>query len=230
MSQKSPTSTARRERVASFQVATWLRVVLAVAALGGCRQDMHDQLKYEPLEKSEMFEDGLASRHPVKGTIARGQLKADRSYYFGREPLTEPLEGPDDGSVGELVASFPHPVDQKMMRRGRQRFDIFCSPCHGQTGNGDGMIVRRGYRQPPSLHSDKVKNAKVGHLYDVIRRGFGVMPAYATMVPVEDRWAIVAYIRALQLSKSATLDDVPPAERAKLTEPPVPQPAEEGHE
>lgn len=199
---------------------------MLAAVAGGCRQDMHDQLKYEPLEKSEFFDDGMSSRHPVKGTIARGQLQSDRHFFFGREPLESPPEGPDYGTTGELVATFPYPVDAAMMRRGRERFNIFCSPCHAQTGNGDGMIVQRGYREPPSLHSEKVKSAKVGHLYDVIRRGFGVMPAYATLISTEDRWAIVAYVRALQLSKSASLDDVPPAERAKLMG--APPPPEEG--
>ncbi len=188
----------------------------ALLSLVGCRQDMHDQLKYEPLEKNELFEDGQASRQPVDGTVARGQLKTDRHLHYGRGPLTEALEKPDDGTLGELVTTFPAPVDAAMMERGRERYDIYCSPCHGQTGNGDGMIVQRGFRQPPSLHEERLRSARVGHLYDVIRRGFGVMPAYATMIPTDDRWAIVAYMRALQHSKTATLADVPPEERQKL--------------
>ncbi len=196
-------------------------LLLAVLTVS-CRQDMHDQLKVEPLEESDLYEDGRSSRHPVKGTVARGKLKADRHLHFGRGPITEPLkDGIDDGSSGELVDTFPYPVDEAMMKRGQQRYDIFCSPCHSKTGDGNGMVVQRGYRQPPTLHSDKLREASTGHIYDVIRRGLGVMPAYATMIPTEDRWAIVAYVRALQLSQHAELSDVPKDEAARLGPPPA---------
>ena len=200
-----------------FPTDRLLTSALLLAALGACRQDMHDQLKMEPLEETTLFEDGRASRHPPKGTIPRGHLKSDRHLHYGREALTTPTDGPDDGSTGELVNALPYPVTKPMLERGQERYNIYCAPCHAQTGNGDGMIVRRGFSKPPSLHDDKVKNAKLGHLYDVIRRGIGSMPAYATQIPVNDRWAIVAYIRALQLSKSAKLDDVPAAQRPNLS-------------
>jgi mono/diheme cytochrome c family protein len=194
----------------------WLTSAAAAIALFGCRQDMHDQRKVEPLEESKFFGDGRGSRDPVPNTIARGRLKTDRHLFYGREEVDPPLDGPDDGTAGELVDTFPFPVTKDVLLRGRERFDVFCSPCHARTGNGDGMIVRRGFLRPPSLHDAKVREARVGHLYDVIRRGLGVMPGYERQIPVNDRWAIVAYLRALQLHKNATVDDVPAADRAKL--------------
>lgn len=196
-------------------------LLLACALTAGlsCRQDMHDQLKMEPLEETPFFDDGRASRHPVEGTIPRGHLKSDRHLHFGRaalDTLEEIPDGPDDGTAGELVNTLPYAVTKDMLTRGRQRYDIYCAPCHAKTGNGDGMVVRRGFSRPPSLHSEKIRTAKLGHLYDVIRRGLGAMPGYAPQISVHDRWAIVAYIRALQLSQAATIDDVPEAERAKL--------------
>jgi mono/diheme cytochrome c family protein len=193
-----------------------LTSALVCLAAIGCRQDMHDQRKLEPLEESKFWSDGRASRDPVPGSIARGKLKADRHLFFGREELAEARSGPDDGSEGALVDTFPFPVDKHVLERGRERFDVFCAPCHARTGDGDGMIVRRGFRRPPSLHDDKIRDARVGHLYDVIRRGFGVMPAYETQIPVRDRWAIVAYLRALQLHRRAALGDVPEAEKKRL--------------
>ena len=209
-----------------FPTDVRLAALLIVMGVAACRQDMHDQLKMEPLEESTLFEDGRASRSPVKGTIARGQLKADRHLHYGREPLDDtidPNSGPDDGTAGELVNALPYAVTKQMLQRGQERYNIFCAPCHAQTGNGDGMIVRRGFSRPPSLHADKVRDATLGHLYDVIRRGFGAMPAYATQIPVDDRWAIVAYMRALQLSKNAKIDDVPANERAQLKRPSAPE-------
>jgi len=194
-------------------------MAIAMTSVVSCRQDMHDQLKMEPLEETTLFEDHRSSRHPVEGTIPRGHLKADRHLHYGREALVDPPDGPDDGTAGELVNALPYPVTRTLLERGQERYNIFCAPCHSQTGNGDGMIVRRGFNQPPSLHDDKIKTAKLGHLYDVIRRGIGSMPAYATQIPVDDRWSIVAYVRALQLSRSAKIEDVPAADRAKLEQP-----------
>jgi hypothetical protein len=174
---------------------------------------MHDQLKLEPLELSPFYPDGRASRHPVDGTVARGQLRADLHLEEGRRPAPSSPEG---ATEGELVDTFPFEVTQRHLLRGRQRYDIYCAPCHSKTGDGDGMVVRRGYRKPPSLHDQRLRDARVGHLYDVIRRGFGVMPAYAAVIDVEDRWAVVAYLRALQLSRNARIEDVPAAERQKL--------------
>jgi mono/diheme cytochrome c family protein len=199
--------TSRRDR----EVGSISLLLLSLAGLLGCRQDMHDQPKLEPLERSPMFADGRGSRDPVDGTVARGQLRADRHLHEGRRDTVEPGGDPQ----GELVDTFPIEVTRTLLERGRERYDIFCSPCHARTGDGDGMIVRRGYRRPPQLWDEKLRSASVGHLFDVITRGIGVMPAYARQVPAEDRWAIVAYLRALQLANWAELDALPPAERER---------------
>jgi mono/diheme cytochrome c family protein len=165
-------------------------VVLALAALvAGCRQDMHDQPKYRPLRPSTFFRDARGSRPLVPGTVARGQI----------------AEG-----------AGPPPVTPPVLRRGQERFDIYCAPCHDRVGTGNGMIVQRGFKRPPSLHVDRLRQTRDAYLFEVITEGFGVMPSYAAQVPAEDRWAITAYIRALQLSQNARLDDVPPAERSGL--------------
>lgn len=181
---------------------TSLASLLLLVVLG-CRQDMHDQLKLEPLEGSKFFADGKGSRHPVDGTVARGQLKGDRHLHLGRHASSA------ENAEGDLVDTFPMEVTQALLLRGQERYDIYCSPCHSKTGDGDGMIVRRGFRKPPSLHDDKNRALKVGHIYDVIYRGLGAMPAYRTQIDVEDRWAIVAYVRALQRSQNARIEDVP---------------------
>jgi len=172
-------------------------LALAVFLLGGCRQDMFDQPRYKPLAKSDFFVDGRAARPPVPGTIARGQLNDDEHLYTGRVN-------------GVLVATFPYPVTRQVLERGHGRYDIYCAPCHDAVGNGNGMVVRRGYKQPPSYHIDRLRDAPVGHYFDVMTNGFGAMPDYSAQLPVRDRWAIVAYIRALQLSQRATPADVPP--------------------
>jgi mono/diheme cytochrome c family protein len=179
-------------------------VFLALAVLfSGCRQDMHDQPKYIPMRESTFFTDVRSARPLVEGTVARGHLRDDGLLYTGK------VNGAD-------AAIFPFRVDATVMARGRDRFDIFCAPCHGRTGQGDGMVVLRGYRRPPSLHQDRLRAAPAGHFFDVITNGFGAMPDYAAQVKAEDRWAIVAYLRALQLSGHATLADVPPSERDKI--------------
>jgi mono/diheme cytochrome c family protein len=180
-------------------------VVLVAISATACRQDMHDQPKYQPLEASTFFGDAQASRMPVAGTVARGHLYDDALLYTGK------LDGSD-------AVVFPFPVDNALMARGRERFNIYCSPCHGQTGLGDGMVVRRGYRRPPSFADDRLRQAPLGHFFDVITNGFGAMPDYSAQIPAADRWAIIAYVRALQLSAHATLADVPAAERGRLDE------------
>lgn len=186
-----------------FRMA-WVSVsALALLGATGCRQDMHDQPKYQRLEESAFFEDGRASRPLVPGAVARGELRADPHLYEGRVGA-----GPAE--------TFPFPVTPEVLRRGRERYEIFCSVCHGLTGDGEGMIVRRGFRRPPSYHAERLRAAPVGHFFDVITNGFGAMPDHATQIPVRDRWAIVAYVRALQLSRNATLADVPAAEREQL--------------
>jgi mono/diheme cytochrome c family protein len=182
---------------------SFVSLTLIAIALTSCRQDMHDQPKYIPLRASTFFADSRSARPIVEGTVARGHLRDDELTYTGK------VNGQDS-------TVFPAPVDAAMMARGRERFDIYCSPCHGRTGQGDGMIVRRGYRHPPSFHQDRLRTAPVGHFFDVITNGFGAMPDYATQIRAEDRWAIIAYLRALQLSENATLADVPPSERDKM--------------
>ena len=192
-------------------------LLLGLAALApallACRQDMHDQPKYEPLEASRFFADGQASRPLPAGTVARGSVGADSAYARGVD------------SEGRFVGDFPVWVDAPLLRRGRERYDVFCSPCHDRVGTGRGMIVRRGFKQPPSFHDPRLVAAPPGYVFDVISNGFATMPSYAAQVPVADRWAIVAYLRALQLSQAAPLADVPAAERGKLDAEPAAAPA-----
>jgi hypothetical protein len=180
--------------------------VLALVILAGCRQDMHDQPRFKPLRPSPFFEDGRSARPLVPGTVARGQLRTDEHFYAGK-------------SAGKAVDAFPFPVTRDVLERGRERYNIYCAPCHDRVGNGEGMVVRRGFRRPPSFHIDRLAQAPAGHFFDVITQGFGAMADYAAQVPPRDRWAIVAYIRALQLSQRASLADVPPGERPNLQGP-----------
>lgn len=180
-------------------VAFWLAALLA----GACRQDMHDQPRFEPMEKSSMFADGRSARPRVPGTVARGEREYDAHLLEGR--------------VGnELATSFPMPVTADTLQRGRERFDVFCAACHDRAGTGQGIVVKRGLKQPPSYHIERLRRAPPGYFFDVITRGFGAMTDLSDRITPEDRWAIVAYIRALQRSQSATLDDVPEAARARL--------------
>jgi hypothetical protein len=184
-------------------------LVAAVSAAGvlggalGCNQMMNDEPRYKPLAASDFFANGQSGRPQVAGTIPHGHLHLDQAFYTGR-------------SNGSPVDSFPISVTRDLLARGQQRFDIFCSPCHGRVGNGDGMVVKRGFHAPPSYHIDRLRAAPVGHFFDVMTNGFGAMPSYASRVPPADRWAIAAYIRALQLSQLASLADVPDAERRLL--------------
>jgi mono/diheme cytochrome c family protein len=170
--------------------------LLLYAALLGCHDDMYNQPRYEALEPSDFFDDGRSSRPLVPGTIAYGAKSLDDVLYTGR-------------SGGELAAELPMEVSKALLNRGQERFNIYCSVCHSRTGDGNGMIVQRGYRQPPTFHSDRLRGVPVGHFFDVMTSGFGAMPSYALQVPPEDRWAIAAYIRALQFSQYASLDEVP---------------------
>jgi len=191
---------------------TWARRAVAVAAIAGasmlvaCRppQKMADQPKYDPYMASNFFPDGMSARPTVPGTVARGHLHEDSFLNTGKVN-------------GAVVEGYPFPVTEEVVTRGRERFDIYCSECHGRVGRGDGMIVRRGYRRPPSFHTRLLRSQPSGHFFDVMTNGFGAMPQYGTMIPVNDRWAITAYIRALQLSQNATLADVPQAEQSKLS-------------
>jgi mono/diheme cytochrome c family protein len=178
-------------------------LAFAVAFAAACRQDMHDQPKMKPLRESAMFADGRSARPFVAGTVARGTLREDQAFFAGRT---------ESGFVTEV----PVEVTPGLLQRGRERFEIFCAPCHGRTGGGDGMVVQRGFKTPPSYHTDRLRGLPVGYLYDVATRGFGAMSGYAGQVPPADRWAIVAYIRVLQYSQHASVADVPVAGRIQL--------------
>jgi hypothetical protein len=173
-------------------------LLLLLAALAGCRHDMQNQNKMRPYRESTFYPDGASARPLPAHTVARGELRADEAYYSG-------IRG------GKPVVDIPFPVTRDVLLRGKQRYDVFCSPCHGRMGDGLGMIVTRGYKQPPSFHSEQLRNAQVGWFFSVMTQGFGVMPSYAAQVPVPDRWAIAAYIRALQYSQNARLSELPPA-------------------
>jgi mono/diheme cytochrome c family protein len=173
---------------------------------------MQDQPKMKPYRGTSFFNDGLSGRQPIPGTIARGFLRDDTEYYTGKKAGATPSASPSVSPGAQAVAGqvnafpddvevFPFPVTEKTVARGRERYDIFCSVCHGMTGNGDGMVVRRGFRRAASFNDDRLRQAPVGHFFDAITNGWGAMPSYAPQIPVQDRWAIVAYIRALQISQ-----------------------------
>jgi mono/diheme cytochrome c family protein len=185
------------------------RDVLAVcvifsALLLGCRQDMHVQPKYVPEDPSSFFADGRSERPPVEGTVARGQLRTDELLYTGRI----------NGAAADL---FPFPITAADLSRGRERYNIYCSPCHDYTGSGNGMIVQRGFPAPPSFHIERLRQAPAGHFFEVITNGLGLMYSYASRVSPEDRWRIAAYIRVLQLSQHGSMADVPASESDALT-------------
>jgi mono/diheme cytochrome c family protein len=183
----------------------WRAVVVAVALTGaaGCRQDMHDAPRYDPLEASAVLPGGASAQPLVAGTVARGQLHADQLLYTGMQD-------------GRPSAVMPFALTRADLDRGEERFNIFCAPCHGRTGDGNGMVVQRGHRQAASFHIDRLRGMPVGYLYDVMTNGFGAMPDYRAQVNVEDRWRIVAYIRALQLSRNATTADMSAADLEQL--------------
>ena len=178
-------------------------VVICLMAATACRQDMHNQPKYRGLRASAFFADGSSARPLVEGTVARGTLQEDEAFFTGKLNKV-------------TVKELPFAVDEQVLDRGQERFNIYCSPCHGRTGAGNGMVVQRGYRQPPSFHIDRLRQADAGHIFDVMTNGFGVMPDYKVQVSPRDRWAIVAYIRALQLSQHAAAADVPGGDPAKV--------------
>jgi Cytochrome C oxidase, cbb3-type, subunit III len=173
--------------------------------LSGCRLDMHLQPKYLPYEATDFFGDGRSERQPVPGTVARGQLRVDELFYSGTENGVESNR-------------FPFPITRADLERGRERYNVYCTPCHDYTGSGQGMIVQRGFPQPPSYHITRLREMPVGHFFQVMTNGFGAMYSYAARIEPADRWRIAAYIRVLQLSRNATLQDVPEDEKAKLAE------------
>ncbi|HUJ38983.1 MAG TPA: cytochrome c [Candidatus Acidoferrales bacterium] len=196
----------RASRGLQRQAARVALLAALLVCLPGCRLDMHIQPKYLPLAKTDFFGDGRSERPVVEGTVARGHLRLDEQLYTGKVN-------------GQLATTFPFPITQADLERGRERFTIYCAPCHDVSGTGRGMIVQRGFPAPPSYHIQRLRDAPVGHLFDVITNGLGNMYPYASRVTPEDRWRIVAYIRALQLSQFAKIEDVPGAEREKLQGP-----------
>jgi mono/diheme cytochrome c family protein len=174
-----------------------LTLLCSAVLLTACyQQKMGSQPRYDPLEPSAFFVDGQSARQPVPGTVARGQLPSDGLLLAGTEN-------------GRPADRFPFPITRDVLVRGRDRFEVFCAPCHGRTGSGDGMVVRRGFIPPPSFHTDVLRQAPVGHLFEVATDGLGAMPSYAAQVPARDRWSIVAYIKALQLSQHADVGALP---------------------
>lgn len=166
--------------------------------------NMDNQPKYLPQETSEFFVDGATMRTPVEGTVAIGELRADDAYYRGKD------------AEGNPITEIPVNITLPMLKKGQERFDIYCSPCHGRTGDGQGIVVKKGFLPPPSFHEQRVRDFTNGHIYDVITNGIRNMPSYRHQISVEDRWAIVGYVRALQRSHNATIDDVPQEKRESL--------------
>src|SRR5712691_4810340 len=183
---------------------TSLLLVLLLVGAVGCRQDMYNQPKVKPLAESDLFGDGKAVRPLVPDTVARGDLREDRAFSTGI--------GPD----GKFVTALPVPLGRPLLERGRERFNIFCAPCHGRVGDGRGMIVQRGFKAPSSYHIERLRNERIGYFFDVMTNGFGQMSSYAVQIPPADRWAIAAYIRALQLSQNAPLSRVPEEDRREI--------------
>jgi mono/diheme cytochrome c family protein len=184
------------------RLAGWLAVSLVLCA-GGCRRDMYDQPRYEAYEPSTFFADGTSSRPTIVGTVARGELRADSLYY----------EGKIDGKDADV---FPFAIDQATLELGRERYMVYCTPCHGRLGDGRGMVVRRGFSPPPTFHSEYLRQKPVGHFFSVMTHGYGAMYSYAARIPVKHRWAIAAYIRALQYSTDAKPDELDDEDRKIL--------------
>jgi hypothetical protein len=185
-------------RVREMKVVRLMVILLGAASvllLAGCREDMHNQPKFIPLRENEFYADGRSARAPVEGTIARGQLEDDPLLYTGKVN-------------GQEVDQFPFAITDKDLARGRERYNIFCSPCHSELGDGNGMIVQRGFKKPPSYYDPRLMKAPVGHFFNVMTYGRGAMGDYSAQVPVADRWRIAAYIRALQLSQTAKSGDL----------------------
>jgi mono/diheme cytochrome c family protein len=203
LSTRAAATSARRTRGRSRSPRLALVAAAVLLGAAGCRQDMHQAPRYDPLERSDFFADERASRPLVDGTVARGFLRDDRRYYTGR-----------DGTA--LLQDMPEPLTEALLLRGQDRFNVYCSPCHGRTGEGNGMIVQRGLKAPTSFHADRLRAQPDGYFFDVITNGFGLMQDYAVPIPPRDRWAVVAYVRALQYSRRVPAADLTDADRAQL--------------
>jgi mono/diheme cytochrome c family protein len=235
-----------------FKSKTGIGVLLIGVCLvgGACRRDMQDQPKMKPYRSTSFFGDGQSMRQPIPGTVARGFLRTDKELFTGKKdsattgtatPSASQQAtgaGQQAGGAGQQasgadaypddVTDFPFPITKETVVRGKERYEIFCSVCHGLTGGGDGMIVRRGFRQAASFHEDRLRKAPVGHFFDAITNGWGAMPAYAPQIPVQDRWAIIAYVRALQLSQQNAQPKSSPVPGSSPL--PSPAPSAGGHQ
>lgn len=180
-----------------------LFTVVSLALIAGCRTEMYDQPRYDTFEPSSFFPDGQSARPLIAGTVPRGWAREDEQLYYGRVD-------------GELATTFPFLVDEAILERGRDQYSVFCAPCHGGLGDGNGMVVQRGMSKPPSLHEQRLRDVPVGHLFDVISRGYGAMYSYSSRIKPHDRWAVVAYIKALQLSQNTPIDDLDEADRQRV--------------
>jgi mono/diheme cytochrome c family protein len=188
------------------KVVAWTLAAASLLLLAGCRADMQNQPYQRPLVESDFYADRRSARPIIAGTVARGHLDADAYFFTGKI-------GSNDGDY------MPFPVTAEVLARGQQRFNIYCSPCHSEVGDGNGMIVQRGYKRPPSYHIERLRKAPIGYFFDVMTNGFGAMPDYSQQIQPADRWAIAAYIRALQLSQHATEADVPAGTQIAATPP-----------
>lgn len=202
----------KNEKGEKMKILILALLIFTFSFATACRYDMQDQPRYEAYKKSDFFSDGKAMREPPEGTVARGQLRENKAFWTGKKENADPniqVETTIDASGNTLVSSFPNdiekipiPVTKELIDRGQERYNIYCIVCHGPVGNGDGMVVRRGYPQPPTYHDDRLRNAPDGHFFDVMTNGWGKMNSYAAQISAADRWAIVAYIRALQISQN----------------------------
>ena len=200
-----------------LQILVGFAFVSSLAAISGCfrgepkqeppihlNPNMFEQPKYKAQSEGDFFPDGSAMRQPVAGTVAADSLLGDNAFYRGRD------------EHDSLLVLSPVPTTIQLLKRGQERYNIYCSPCHGQTGDGKGIMIQRGYLPPPSYHDDRLRKATDGYLFYVISNGVRNMPSYRHQVPAADRWAIVAYLRALQRSQNASIDDVPPEMRQSI--------------
>ena len=209
-------------------------LLIGVCLAGGaCRRDMQDQPKMKPYRGTSFFGDAISVSQPIAGTIPRGFLRSDKALFTGKKDnantsqAAQPAQPATNANANanpytDDTDTFPFPITEQTARRGRERYDIFCSVCHGLTGHGDGMIVRRGFRQAANFHDDRLRQAPVGHFFDAITNGWGAMPSYAAQIPVQDRWAIIAYVRALQLAQQKSPQTATPPSGGPT---PTPQPS-----
>lgn len=205
MSTRRRTSPADRA-VRAGTLATLAAGLLVLLPLSGCRQNMHNQAKAKTYRESDFFADGVEARPLPAHTVARGELRDDAVFYTGLS------------DAGDLANVPPMPVDRQLLVRGQERFNVFCAPCHGRLGDGHGMIVQRGFKQPVSFHDERLRNSPLGYFVNNMTEGFGQMPSYAAQIPPADRWAIASYIRVLQYAENAQVADLDPTEKQKLDE------------